>query len=121
MATVRSLLTVASIHGWHLHQMDVKNAFLHGDLREHVYMKLPPGYEGLGHRLQVPGEGKFPSQKSNKNSSHVCKLKKALYGFKQAPRQWFSELNNAQKTKKNSSNPSLTILCSLRLKVGPLL
>lgn len=40
MATVRSLLAVTSFHGWHLHQMDVKNASLHGDLQEHAYEGL---------------------------------------------------------------------------------
>ncbi|XP_059277597.1 uncharacterized mitochondrial protein AtMg00810-like [Lycium ferocissimum] len=43
MTTVRTLLVMASIKGWTLHQMDVKNAFLHGDLQEVVFMKLPSG------------------------------------------------------------------------------
>ncbi|XP_048491346.1 uncharacterized mitochondrial protein AtMg00810-like [Beta vulgaris subsp. vulgaris] len=94
MATVRSLLAIAAIQGWHLHQMDVKNAFLHGELQEHVYMKLPPGYLGVGHRLEMQQDGVY---EKDPNNTKVCKLQKSLYGLKQAPRQWFSKLSSALK------------------------
>lgn len=90
MATVRSLLAVASVKHWHIEQMDVKNAFLHGSLDETVYMQMPPGYKGEGGRISV-------NQSQDKVCDKVCKLRKSLYGLKQAPRQWFAKLSEVLK------------------------
>ncbi|GKD78191.1 cysteine-rich receptor-like protein kinase 8 [Tanacetum coccineum] len=84
MVTVKALLVVAAMKGWDLCQMDVSNAFLHGDLFEEVYMQMPQGYVGQGENVQ-----------DKTSSTLVCKLKKSLYGLKQAPRQWFAKLSSA--------------------------
>src|SRR6266498_2605339 len=77
MSTVRALISCATTFGWPLHQLDVKNAFLHGDLQEEVYMEIPPGF--MNHQA----------------SREVCRLKKSLYGLKQSPRAWFDRFRRA--------------------------
>lgn len=72
--TIRSILAIAAIKGWKVFQLDVKSAFLHGELCEEVYIDQPPGYVTKGE------EGK------------VYRLYKALYGLKQAPRAWYSKI-----------------------------
>ena len=75
--TVRILLSFATNLEWPLQQLDVKNAFLNGDLEEEVYMELPLGFD-----------------KERKNGK-VCRLKKAVYGLKQSPRAWFGRFTKA--------------------------
>jgi hypothetical protein len=72
--SVHSLLAIAAVHQWPLFQMDVKNAFLNGDLNEEVYMQTPPGYSNCLNK--------------------VCLLRRALYSLKQAPRAWFAKFSN---------------------------
>ena len=73
--TIRMLLSMAVTQGWHLRQLDIQNAFLHGVLEEEVYMRQPPGFE----------DSHYPE--------YLCRLDKALYGLKQAPRAWHARLS----------------------------
>jgi hypothetical protein len=68
------VLSLAVSRGWHLQQLHVKNAFLHGLLEEEVYICQPPRYET---RL-----------------GHMCRLDKALYVLKQDPRAWYFRLSS---------------------------
>ena len=77
MGTVRTLISCAANFGWPLHQLDVKNAFLHGDLQEEVYMKISPGFA------------------NEQTFEKVCRLKMSIYGLKQSPRAWFDRFRRA--------------------------
>eukprot|EP00253_Pinus_taeda_P033502 PITA_33502 len=72
--TIRTLFALAAQNGWKVHQMDVKTAFLNGDLKENVFMSQPEGFVVKG------------------DEHKVCKLVKSLYGLKQAPRAWYEKL-----------------------------
>jgi hypothetical protein len=73
--TIRTVLSITSSRSWPIHQLDVKNAFLHGTLDETVYCEQPAGFVD-------------PSA-----SDHVCLLRKSLYGLKQAPRAWYKRFS----------------------------
>ncbi|RVW70809.1 Retrovirus-related Pol polyprotein from transposon TNT 1-94 [Vitis vinifera] len=77
--TVRVLLSLAANLDWSLHQLDVKNAFLNGDLEEEVYMDIPAGLE------------------TTSNFNKVCRLRKSLYSLKQSPRAWFERFTKVVK------------------------
>ena len=88
-------MVVGAREDWYVYQMDIKNAFLHGDLLEDVYIKIPTGYQGPGKPVVV-GQGDHPYAYHNPHK--VCKLIKSLHGLKQAPRQWFAKPPRALKT-----------------------
>ncbi|PWA75384.1 ribonuclease H-like domain, Reverse transcriptase, RNA-dependent DNA polymerase [Artemisia annua] len=78
--TVRLILALAAYHGWQVHHLDVKSAFLHGELKEEVYVTQPEGFIQQG------------------NLGKVYKLTKALYGLRQAPRAWNVKLDKTLKS-----------------------
>ncbi|CAN0896019.1 Retrovirus-related Pol polyprotein from transposon TNT 1-94 [Linum grandiflorum] len=91
MQTVRMLLALAAQKVWPLYQLDVKNAFLHGQLKETVYMECPPGYNQASEGM-------------------VCLLNRSLYGLKQAPRAWFETFQTLildSGFQQSSNDPSL--------------
>ena len=77
MTSVQLFISLAATHNWDLHQLDIKNVFLHGDLQEEVYMEQPPGFVAQG------------------EIGKVCRLRKSLYGLKQSPHAWFDKFSQA--------------------------
>ena len=75
MTSVRLLLSMAAMSSWPLYQLDIKNAFLHGDLTEEVYMEQ---------------QSRFVAQWE---SGLVCRLCRSLYGLKPSPRAWFGRFS----------------------------
>lgn len=75
LETIRLLISLAANKGWEIHHLDVKTAFLHGELKETVYVSQPEGFERKGYEKKV------------------YRLNKALYGLRQAPRAWNNKLN----------------------------
>ena len=94
MMTIRVMITVATQFGWQLHQMDVKSAFLNGNLTEEVYMQQPPGYEV-------------------KRQQHlVYRLRKALYELTQSHKVWYQKIDEYFRRngyKKSSSDSNLYV------------
>ncbi|KAL8127329.1 hypothetical protein AgCh_014300 [Apium graveolens] len=74
--TIRMILSLPVSRKWPIHQLDVQNSFLHGNLNEEVYMRQPHGYI----------DQRFPD--------YVCKLIKSIYGLKQASRTWYRRLSS---------------------------
>jgi hypothetical protein len=74
--SIRTIIALAAKMKWRLHQMDVKTTFLNGVIEEEVYIEQPQGFE------------------VEDMKSHVCKLKKALYRLKQAPRAWYGRIGS---------------------------
>ena len=74
MNSIQVVLAIASSHCSEVHEMDVKSAFLHGDLQEEIYMEQPQGFI--------------------KDPTLVCHLRKSLYGLKQAPWAWYAKMDS---------------------------
>jgi hypothetical protein len=71
-----TILSLAAMMKWKVHQMDVKTTFLNGEIKEEVYVEQPLGFE------------------THDRETRVCRLKKALYGLKQAPKAWYGRIEN---------------------------
>jgi len=96
MNSVRTLISCAVNLDWDIYQMDVKNAFLHGDLHEEVYMHIPPGFE------------------TSQTNGKVLRLCRSLYGLKQSLELGMTALGN-QYSKDAISKVMLIIHYSLNM------
>ncbi|KAJ9555756.1 hypothetical protein OSB04_010370 [Centaurea solstitialis] len=97
--SLRIIMALVAHYDLELHQMDVKTAFLNGELQEEVYMSQPEGYTLKG------------------QEDKVCKLKKSIYGLKQASRQWYLKFNetiNAFGFEENVVDPCIYLKISGR-------
>ncbi|RVW67994.1 Retrovirus-related Pol polyprotein from transposon RE1 [Vitis vinifera] len=97
---VRVLLSLAANLDWPLHQIDVKNAFLNGDLAKEVYMEIPPGFE------------------TQTTRNKVCKRRRSLYGLKQSPRAWFERFTKVVKKHGYSQEFEIKDLGNLKYFLG---
>ena len=77
MNYVRLFISLVATHGWDLHQLEIKNVFLHSDLQEEIYMEQLPGFVAQGEIRKV------------------CHLRKSLYGLNQSLRAWFGKFSHA--------------------------
>ncbi|KAG8503654.1 hypothetical protein CXB51_001636 [Gossypium anomalum] len=87
-SSIRALLGIVAMHDLELEQLDVKTAFLHGELEENIYMQQPEGFT------------------VSEKEDYVCLLKKSLYGLKQPPRQWYKRFS--MQSAKPVSTPLVT-------------
>ncbi|PKU79441.1 Retrovirus-related Pol polyprotein from transposon TNT 1-94 [Dendrobium catenatum] len=102
MPTIRLLLAIAINRQWPVLQLDISNAFLHGDLLDDIYMRQSLGFTDAT------------------SPNFVCKLHKSLYGLKQAPRQWFQKLTSFLQTKGfrfSRSDPSLLLFTQNQVQI----
>ncbi|GJR78406.1 retrovirus-related pol polyprotein from transposon TNT 1-94 [Tanacetum coccineum] len=76
ITSIRTIIAIAALRNLEIHQMDVKTAFLNGDLEEEIYMNQPEGFIAPGQEVKV------------------CRLVKSLYGLKQAPKQWHQKFDH---------------------------
>ena len=94
MDSIRLVLAISESKHWKVHHMNVKSAFMHGDIHQDIYMKHPEGY------ITDP--------------SLVFKLKKSLYGLKQAPREWYYRMPSfSRKTSKGVNQIQMCIYSSV--------
>ncbi|KAB2622521.1 hypothetical protein D8674_024703 [Pyrus ussuriensis x Pyrus communis] len=94
ITSIRTLIAIAAVYNFDIHQMDVKTTFLNGELDEEIYMEQPEGFMLKG------------------QESKVCKLVKSLYGLKQAPKHWHEKFDHTLLThgfKINESDKSVYI------------
>lgn len=101
--SVRVILSLDANLDWPFYILDIKNVFLNGDLEEEVYMQIPPGLE------------------SSSTANMVCRLRKSLYGLRQAPRAWFDRLTRVVKKdgfNQCQSNHTMFVKHSMEEKVA---